>query len=162
MAKLKPNDVNFTQALARLEEIVEKLESPDLDLEESLKLLEEGVKLHKLCKAKLTEASTKITTILKEDSPKEEGWVKISDTQIAKVTHYYNKITVAVLKITKGDLKVGDKIKLIDKDGGEFTQTVKSMQIEHADIEIAKKGDEFGLKVEKEPKVPSPVTKIND
>jgi len=57
---------------------------------------------------------------------------------------------------------VGDKIKLIDKDGGEFTQTVKSMQIEHADIEIAKKGDEFGLKVEKEPKVPSPVTKIND
>jgi len=73
MAKLKPNDVNFTQALARLEEIVEKLESPDLDLEESLKLLEEGVKLHKLCKAKLTEASTKITTILKEDSPKEEG-----------------------------------------------------------------------------------------
>lgn len=57
---------------------------------------------------------------------------------------------------------MGDKIKLIDKDGGEFTQTVKSMQIEHADIEIAKKGDEFGLKVEKEPKVPSPVTKIND
>lgn len=64
-------ELNFTQALARLEEIVEKLESPDLDLEESLKLLEEGVNLHKLCKAKLTEASAKITTILKEDTRKE-------------------------------------------------------------------------------------------
>ena len=57
---------------------------------------------------------------------------------------------------------MGDKVKLVDKGGGEFTQTVKSMQIEHAAIEIAKKGDEFGLKVEKEPKVPSTVIKIND
>ena len=61
-------DLNFTQALKRLEEIVEKLEDPDLDLEEGLKLLEEGVQLHKLCKNKLTEANVKITTILKEDA----------------------------------------------------------------------------------------------
>lgn len=59
-------DLNFTQAIKRLEEIVEKLEAPDLDLEEGLKLLEEGVNLHKLCKEKLTEANKKITTILKE------------------------------------------------------------------------------------------------
>ena len=56
---------NFTQALVRLEEIVGKLESPNLDLEEGLKLLEEGVLLHKLCKNKLTEANTKISDILK-------------------------------------------------------------------------------------------------
>ncbi|HSX19445.1 MAG TPA: exodeoxyribonuclease VII small subunit [Candidatus Saccharimonadales bacterium] len=61
------DSINFTQALKRLEEIVTKLEGPDLDLEEGLKLLEEGVKLHKLCKEKLTEANAKITTILKED-----------------------------------------------------------------------------------------------
>lgn len=60
-------DLNFTQALKRLEEIVEKLEDPDLDLEVGLKLLEEGVSLHKLCKTKLTEANAKITTILKEE-----------------------------------------------------------------------------------------------
>lgn len=81
-------------------------------------------------------------------------------SQIAKVTHFYDKISVAVLKMTGGDLKVGDHVKLIDKNGNEFTQNVDSMQIEHADIEIAKKGDEFGLKVEKEPKVPSPVEKV--
>lgn len=61
---------NFTQALTRLEEIVGKLESPDLDLEEGLKLLEEGVRLHKLCKNKLTLANTKITDILKDEDIK--------------------------------------------------------------------------------------------
>lgn len=59
--------LNFTKALKRLEEIVETLEGPNLDLEESLKLLEEGVKLHKYCKSKLTEANSKINSILKDD-----------------------------------------------------------------------------------------------
>ena len=67
MAKTQTS-LNFTQALKRLEEILVKLESPDLDLEEGLRLLEEGVKLHKLCKEKLTEANVKITKILKNDS----------------------------------------------------------------------------------------------
>ena len=66
-------DLSFTQALKRLEQIVQKLEDPDLDLEEGLKLLEEGVKLHKLCKSKLTEANAKITTILKENGSVEGG-----------------------------------------------------------------------------------------
>lgn len=64
MAKSEPT---FSQSLKRLEEIVEKLEDPNLDLEEGLILLEEGVKLHKLCRDKLTLANTKIEKILKED-----------------------------------------------------------------------------------------------
>ena len=63
--------LNFTQALKRLEEIVAKLEDPDLDLEDGLKLLEEGVRLHRLCKNKLTEANKKISTILKETESEE-------------------------------------------------------------------------------------------
>jgi len=66
---------------------------------------------------------------------------------------------VAVIKITKGDLQIGDTIKLQDKEGKEFTQKVSSMQIEHATIEIAKAGDEFGLKVQKEIKNNTPVVK---
>jgi len=61
-------EISFSKALLRLEEIVAKLEQPDLDLDEGLKLLEEGVKLHKSCKQKLTEASVKISTILKDDN----------------------------------------------------------------------------------------------
>lgn len=66
MAKLKSNDLNFTQTLSRLKEIVERLENPNIDLENGLKLLEEGVKLHKMAKNKLTQASLKISTILNE------------------------------------------------------------------------------------------------
>ena len=62
----KDSQTTFTKALQRLEEIVEKLEDPSLDLEEGLKLLEEGVSLHKFCTNKLTEANTKITTILNQ------------------------------------------------------------------------------------------------
>lgn len=62
-------ELTFTQALKRLEEIVEKLEDPSLDLEDGLSLLEEGVRLHKFCQNKLTLANTKITEILKEEEP---------------------------------------------------------------------------------------------
>lgn len=71
MAK-NPQDINFSKALARLEEIVAKLEEPDLDLEEGLKLLKVGVGLHKMCKDKLTVASTEIETILKDESSEVE------------------------------------------------------------------------------------------
>lgn len=84
----------------------------------------------------------------------------MADKKIGTVTHYYDKIGVAVVKLEKGDLKVGDKIKLVAKDGSGVTQEISSMQIEHANIDIAKSGDEFGLKTEKVVKANSPVTKV--
>jgi len=63
----KTSQLNFTQTLKRLEEIVAQLEKPDLDLDEGLKLLEEGTKLHKACTEKLTQAQIKIQEILKKD-----------------------------------------------------------------------------------------------
>ncbi len=66
----KNPDTSFSKALEKLEEIVAKLESPSLDIEEGLTLLEKGVQLHKLCKEKLTQANTKITKILQEDNDK--------------------------------------------------------------------------------------------
>ncbi len=64
-----PNSLSFAQTLKRLEEIVAKLEDPELDLDEGLKLLEEGMKLHKICSSKLTQAQEKIKEILKTDNP---------------------------------------------------------------------------------------------
>jgi translation initiation factor IF-2 len=85
----------------------------------------------------------------------------LADQKIGKATHYYDKIAVAVVKLTKGDLKLGDTVILTDKDGNEFNQKVESMQIKRADIEIAKSGDEFGLKVDKETKDNSDVIKTS-
>lgn len=67
--------------------------------------------------------------------------------QIGKVTHYYNKIGVAVVSLT-APLTVGDKVKISGHDN-EFIQEVTSIQIEHEQIKKAKKGDSIGLKVEK-------------
>lgn len=66
--------------------------------------------------------------------------------KIGEVTHYYEKIQVAIIKLT-APLKVGDSIKFKHADS-EFTQTVQSLELEHAKIDSAKKGDEVGLKVD--------------
>jgi len=69
------------------------------------------------------------------------------DANIGVVTHYFDHIGVAVVKLEKGTLSAGDKIK-VETKGGTFEQQVESMQIEHQQIDKAKAGDEFGLKVE--------------
>ena len=61
----KKNEITFEDALFRLEEIVELLESGENPLEKSLELFEEGVGLVKLCNSKLenVENSVKILII---------------------------------------------------------------------------------------------------
>jgi len=54
----------FEQALARLEEIAERLESGDLALEEAIALAEEGLKLSQYCEKQLTEAEGKIEQLV--------------------------------------------------------------------------------------------------
>ncbi len=56
----------FEASLARLEEIVKKLETGDLPLEQSLKLFEEGTKLARICNKRLEEAERKVEILLKD------------------------------------------------------------------------------------------------
>jgi len=56
--------MDFEKRLGRLEEIVEKMESGELALEESLKLFEEGVRLSRECNAQLSEAEQKVKVLL--------------------------------------------------------------------------------------------------
>ncbi len=74
----------------------------------------------------------------------------MADTKIGKVTHYYDKIGVAVIEL--GDnLSVGDEIKISGHDN-EFTQKIESIQVEHESVEKAKKGQAVGVKVDKKVK----------
>ncbi|MBI4919835.1 hypothetical protein HY838_00865 [Candidatus Azambacteria bacterium] len=66
--------------------------------------------------------------------------------KIGKVSHYYGNLGVAIVELS-GKLSVGDKVKF-ESGKNEFEQTVKSMQIEHKEIESAKKGDVVGIKVD--------------
>jgi exodeoxyribonuclease VII small subunit len=56
----------FEAALRQLEEIVQRLEKGELTLEESLRLYEDGVRLARLCHAKLEEAEGKIELLMKD------------------------------------------------------------------------------------------------
>lgn len=65
---------------------------------------------------------------------------------VGKVTHYYDKLGVAIVDLTSGGLKVGDQVKF-RKGEEEFTQAVNSLQVDHQDVQEVKAGDSFGLKV---------------
>ncbi|MFA5360687.1 MAG: translation elongation factor-like protein [Candidatus Paceibacterota bacterium] len=69
---------------------------------------------------------------------------------IGKITHYFNKIEVAIIELS-GELKKGDRIHIKGKST-DFEQDVSSMQIDRQDVEKAKKGDAIGLKVDEKVK----------
>ena len=59
--------MEFEQRLKRLEGIVQRMEQGDLQLEESLKLFEEGVQISRDCSKQLSEAEAKVKLLLSVD-----------------------------------------------------------------------------------------------
>jgi exodeoxyribonuclease VII small subunit len=57
----------FEEILTRLNVVVEKLESGDLTLEDSLTLFEEGVRLSRLGATRLDDAERRVERLLSED-----------------------------------------------------------------------------------------------
>ena len=70
------------------------------------------------------------------------------EEKIGVVTHFFNHINVAAIKITHGELNVGDTIH-IKGAHTNFSQPVDSMEIDQESIEKATPGDEIGMKVKK-------------
>ena len=61
-----PKKPDFERSLARLEEVVRRLESPQLSLDEAMKLFEEGVVLSRECQKQLEEAEGRVEILLKK------------------------------------------------------------------------------------------------
>ncbi|WP_371155573.1 exodeoxyribonuclease VII small subunit [Jannaschia sp. 2305UL9-9] len=55
--------LSFEQAISELEQVVNRLDSGDVPLDESIKLYERGAALKAHCEAKLTEADAKVRQI---------------------------------------------------------------------------------------------------
>ena len=66
------NKFDFNKGLAELELIINKMESGDLSLEDSLKYFEKGVKLHRQCHSALTDAEQRINILAEEDNYRKE------------------------------------------------------------------------------------------
>ena len=60
-------NLDFEKAMQELESLVEKMETGDLSLEDSLKHFEQGVKLTRMCQQSLRQAEQKVSILLKKD-----------------------------------------------------------------------------------------------
>jgi len=69
----------------------------------------------------------------------------MSEEAIGKVTHYFDRIGVAVLQLT-GTLRVGDGLHF-HGHSTDFTQKVDSLQIEHKSVPEGNPGQDVALKV---------------
>ncbi len=71
-------NLTFEKGLVRLEELVHELESDDLNLDKSLELFEEGIKLTRSLNKKLDEAEKKLEVLSKDP----EGELVVEDFDI--------------------------------------------------------------------------------
>ena len=79
------------------------------------------------------------------DQPKAETNFMVKNNSIGKITHWYDKISVAVIKLDQA-LQIGDKIKIKHGDQ-EFEDTVTSMELNHQPVQSGKKGQEIAIKL---------------
>lgn len=67
------------------------------------------------------------------------------EQRVGDVTHWYGEIEVAGIEVT-APIEVGDTLHFVGHTT-DFAHEVKSMQIEHDDVESAGPGDSIGIKV---------------
>ncbi len=59
-------EIKFEKAIQRLEKIVDDLEKGELDIDKSLEIFEEGIKMSRVCSKKLNEAESKIEKLTRD------------------------------------------------------------------------------------------------
>ncbi len=59
-------EIKFEKAIQRLEKIVDDLETGELDIDKSLEIFEEGIKMSRVCSKKLSEAEAKIEKLTQD------------------------------------------------------------------------------------------------
>lgn len=70
----------------------------------------------------------------------------MAEKKIGEVMKYFSKPSVAAVKITEGELTVGDSIKFSGHTT-DFTDVIESMEVENKSVQKAVAGDFIGVKV---------------
>ena len=68
------------------------------------------------------------------------------EEKIGVVEHFFTHISVAAIRITDGELKVGDTIHIVGAHT-DFKQRIDSMEIDRNPVQVVKPGDDVGIKV---------------
>lgn len=90
---------------------------------------------------------SRVKKVDKKESPKKKN----KEKPIGKVTHYFGKIKVAVVKCS-ANICVGMNIEYRGATTA-FSDTIRSMQKDHISVNAAKKGTSVGVKVKKKVRV---------
>jgi len=70
----------------------------------------------------------------------------MAEQKIGVVIHYWTHIHVAGIHLTYGELRVGDTIR-IKGHTSDFSQQIESMQVDSQAVEMARPGDDVGIRV---------------
>jgi putative protease len=70
----------------------------------------------------------------------------VKEKKLGKVTHYFDKIKVAVIKFSDV-FSVGDSLRIKGGEKTDFKQKIVSMELDGKKIKKAKKGQQIGVKV---------------
>ena len=68
------------------------------------------------------------------------------EEKIGIIEHFFTHVSVAAIKITNGELKVGDTIHIVGATT-DFKQKIDSMEINRNPVQSVKPGDDVGIKV---------------
>jgi putative protease len=68
------------------------------------------------------------------------------EKKIGKITHYFDKIKVVVVKLSD-NLSVGETIRIVGGENTDFKQKIVSMELDGEKIKKAKKGKQIGIRV---------------
>ncbi len=83
------------------------------------------------------------------------------EEKIGIVEHYFTNVNVAAIRISDGELKLGDMIHFVGATT-DFKQRVDSMEIDRKPVEIVKSGDDVGIKVKERVREHDMVYKISE
>ncbi len=82
------------------------------------------------------------------------------EEKVGKVFKYFKEPSVAAIKIDKGRLNIGDKVRF-KGENTDFEQEITSMEIEGDEVEEVGPGDDVGVKVEERVRPNDEVIKLS-
>jgi putative protease len=86
---------------------------------------------------------------------------KMPEQKVGEVMKFFSKPSVAAIRVTEGNLKVGDRIKFKGHTT-DFEDVIQSMQIENKAVEEAGAGAEIGIRVKERVRENDLVYKVTD
>ena len=85
----------------------------------------------------------------------------MADEEVGVIIKFFAKPGVAAIKVTKGTIKRGDILKYKGHTT-DFTEEVRSMEIDNQSVDEAKVGDTIGVKIEERVREKDIVYKVVD